>query len=77
MQNNGQNNPQNIDPNNAQYEIHHVEDVHIVHNIGPNFHQGVNESMENNLPNAQNYVNRNEFFEFKNEFAEFKESIND
>ena len=33
--------------------------------------------MENNLPNAQNYVNRNEFFEFKNEFAEFKESIND
>ena len=43
MQNNGQNNPQNIDPNNAQYEIHHVEDVNVDHNIGHNFHQEVNE----------------------------------
>ena len=33
--------------------------------------------MQNNLPNAKNYVNRNEFVEFKNEFDEFKESIND
>ena len=65
VQNNNQNNPQNIAPNNAQYEIHHVEDVHVVHNIDPNLHQGVNQNMQNNLLNAQNYVTRNEFDEFK------------
>ena len=50
--NNGQNNPQNIVHNNAQFEI------------------------QNHPPNAQNYVTRDEFAEFKNEFAGFKESIN-
>ena len=71
-QNNGQNNA----PNNVHYEIHHVEDVHVVHNIGPNFSKGVNEYIHNNKPNAQNYVTRDEFDELKNEFAGFKESIN-
>ena len=70
VQNNNQNNPQNIAPNNAQYEIHHVEDVHVVHNIDPNLHQGVNQNMQNNPLNAQNYVTRNEFIAFK-------ESINE
>ena len=54
IQNNVQNNPQNIAPNNAQYEIHHV-----AHNIVPI-----------NPPNAQDYVTRNEFIQFK-------ESINE
>ena len=66
-QNNGQNNPQNIVHNNAQFEIH---------DIGPNFNQGANANIQNHLPNAQNYVTRDEFDELKNEFAEFKESIN-
>ena len=65
--NNGQNNPQNIVHNNAQFEIH---------DIGPNFNQGANANIQNHLPNAQNYVTRDEFDELKNEFAEFKESIN-
>ena len=60
-QNNGQDNA----PDDAQYETHHVEDVHVVHNIGPNFNQGVNEYIHNNLTNAQNYVTREEFIEFK------------
>ena len=72
-----QNNGQNIVPNNAQLEIHHVEDVNVVHNIDPNFHQRANANIQNNQLNAQNYVTRNEFVEFKNEFVEFKESIND
>ena len=66
-QNNGQNNPQNIVHNNAQFEIH---------DIGPNFNQGANANIQNHLPNAQNYVTRDEFDELKNEFAGFKESIN-
>ena len=61
IQNNVQNNPQNIAPNNAPFEIQNVENVHVVHNIGPNI-----------PPNAQDYVTRNEFIQFKNEFAEFK-----
>ena len=36
IQNNVQNNPQNIVPNNAPFEIQNVENVHVVHNIGPN-----------------------------------------
>ena len=60
-----QDNPQNIAPNNEQYEMHHVEDIHVVHNIGPNFPQGVNANIHNNPPNEQNYVTRNEFVEFK------------
>ena len=60
IQNNVQNNPQNIAPNNAKYEIHHV-----ANNIVPI-----------NPPNAQDYVTRNEFIQFKNEFAEFKRSNN-
>ncbi len=59
-----QDNPQNIAPNNEQYEMHHVEDIHVVHNIGPNFHQGANENMRNKTPNDQ-YITRNEFVEFK------------
>ena len=59
-QNNGQNNPQNIVHNNAQFEIH---------DIGPNFNQGANANIQNHPPNAQNYVTRDEF-------DEFKESIN-
>ena len=54
IQNNVQNNPQNIVPNNAPFEIQNVENVHVVHNIGPN-----------NLPNDQDYVTRNEFVQFK------------
>ena len=76
VQNNGQNNPQNIAPNNAQLEIHHVEDVNVAHNIVPNFQQGANANIQNNQLNAQNFVTREEFTEFKNEFAEFKGSIN-
>ena len=65
IQNNVQNNPQNIAPNNAPFEIQNVENVHVVHNIGPNI-----------PPNAQDYVTRNEFIQFKNEFAEFKRTTN-
>ena len=72
VQNNGQNNPQNIAPNNAQLEIHHVEDVNVAHNIVPNFQQGANANIQNNQLNAQNFVKREEFTEFKNEFAGFK-----
>ena len=72
VQNNGQNNPQNIAPNNAQLEIHHVEDVNVAHNIVPNFQQGANANIQNNQLNAQNFVTREEFTEFKNEFTEFK-----
>ena len=68
VQNNGQNNPQNIAPNNAQLEIHHVEDVNVAHNIVPNFQQGANANIQNNQLNAQNFVTREEFTEFKNEF---------
>ena len=63
----GQNNPQNFVHNNDQYQI---QDVHAVLNIGPNLHQGVNENMQNKLPNDQNYVTREEF-------VEFNESINE
>ena len=62
----GQNNPQNFVHNHDQYQI---QDVHAVLNIGPNLHQGVNENMQNKLPNDQNYVTREEF-------VEFNESIN-
>ena len=74
-QNNGQNNA----PNNVHYEIHHVEDVHVVHNIGPNFSKGVNEYIHNNKPNAQNCITREEFIEFKglinDRFDRLKRSI--
>ncbi len=79
VQNNGQNNPQNIAPNNAPFEIQNVENVHVVHNIGPNFSKGVNEYIHNNKPNARNYVTREEFIEFKglinDRFDRLKRSI--
>ena len=63
-----QNNGQNIVPNNAK-------------NNGQNnpqniAHNNAQFEIQNHLPNAQNYVTRDEFDELKNEFAGFKESIN-
>ena len=52
-QNNGQNNA----PNNVHYEIHHVEDVHVVHNIGPNFSKGVKNLMLKIMSQERNLLN--------------------
>ena len=58
----------NIVPNNAKNNGQN-NPQNIVHN-------NAQFEIQNQAPNSQNYVTRDEFAGFKNEFAGFKESIN-